>query len=190
MKEDVRKLIVKTINEKVDLITADGGIDNDAAPQLTEQNSSHLLAAEILLAFDLQNEGGTFIVKVFGLRYHITLQLIAILSHVYEEVSIINPFTSRSVNDERYVVCKGFRSKNVLKFLISENEKIRNLCSLSEAFLNEITNISVNFANTQLLSLKAALEYETDQNGRGKGGKGKGGKGKWGRGKGGRGTPY
>ena len=92
----------------IELITADGAIDNDAQPQLTESASAILIACEIDAAVRMQRHGGTFVLKVFAFTRPITKQLVAYLTTCYQTVSILKPFTSRAVNDERYIVCEGF----------------------------------------------------------------------------------
>lgn len=150
-----------------DLITADGAVDNDDAPELTEMNSVQLIASEIDLAMSLQKEGGTFIVKMFGIRLQETYKLLAILCHSYKNVQIVKPFTSRSVNDERYVVCQGFFGQNNIKVMEFEHVKI------DEAWFASVQSISFNFSNDQNTAIKKALSYR--HCGKGTGRKGKGG---------------
>lgn len=54
----------------------------------------------------------------------VTLKYIEILNSVYKEVYICKPFTSRSSNSEKYVVCKGFIKKNVTSKFMTQLESL------------------------------------------------------------------
>ena len=60
-------------------------------------------------AITMQKKGGTFVLKVFDLFLKPSVQLLYLLSCCYEQVYIIKPYTSRTANSERYVICKGFK---------------------------------------------------------------------------------
>jgi len=89
-------------------ITADGARDADDAPHLAEKRHSFLLASEVDAAFRSQGEGGSLVVKLLGMAEEVTIDILLLLCCSYEEVSLVKPLSSRSVNDERYVVCIGF----------------------------------------------------------------------------------
>jgi 23S rRNA U2552 (ribose-2'-O)-methylase RlmE/FtsJ/DNA-directed RNA polymerase subunit E'/Rpb7 len=117
-----------------DLITADGGIDkaeNDLY-EYEEIANSKLFFGEILTALGLQSKGGSFIIKIYDIYYHMTIQLIIILQYYYETVNIVKPLTSRPANSEKYLVCTGYKKA------ISEKE-FDNLIKLLDKW-NEIEN--------------------------------------------------
>lgn len=175
--QEIQAQLVEAVGKNsCDLITADGAIDNDNNPEMTETNTATLLANEMKLAFELQSPGGTFVIKLFGLRLKLTYELLAILCHTYENVHIVKPFTSRAVNDERYVVCQNFQLDKKISFTLG-GEKLCKLCDINQQWLNVVLGISTNFANAQLNFLRRALNC---RNGKGKGkgsgrSKGKGG---------------
>ena len=173
----VRDMHVKEIySNSCDLITADGAMDNDSNPEMTEENSVNLILSEILLAFSLQKEGGTFVVKLFGLRLLITYKLIAMLCHCYNHVQILKPLTSRGVNDERYVVCQGFNPcKSKIFEDIDTSKKIYDIFKLDECWFKELENIAVQFANNQYMYIQKTLNHRSSGKGQGKGrGRGRG----------------
>lgn len=105
----VRDEIVAHVGARqAQLVTADGAIDNETRPELAEQTSAPLLLSEVETALRVQAPGGVFVFKVFSIMQPITRQVIAALSQCYRSVSILKPFTSRLVNDERYIVCQDF----------------------------------------------------------------------------------
>lgn len=113
----------KGFAENADLVTADGGFDwkNET---LQEQEAYKLIFGQIVTALKVQKNNGHFVLKVFESYTHITLKFIEILNSVYKEVYICKPFTSRSSNSEKYVVCKGFIKKNITSKFMTQLESL------------------------------------------------------------------
>jgi 23S rRNA U2552 (ribose-2'-O)-methylase RlmE/FtsJ len=113
----------KGFAENADLVTADGGFDwkNET---LQEQEAYKLIFGQIVTALKVQKNNGHFVLKVFESYTPVTLKLIEILNSVYKEVYICKPFTSRSSNSEKYVVCKGFIKKNVTSKFMTQLESL------------------------------------------------------------------
>lgn len=109
--------------ENADLVTADGGFDwkNET---LQEQEAYKLIFGQIVTALKVQKNNGHFVLKVFEMYTPVTLKYIEILNSVYKEVYICKPFTSRSSNSEKYVVCKGFIKKNVTSKFMTQLESL------------------------------------------------------------------
>lgn len=63
----------------------------------------------MIYAIALQKQGGTFILKVFDIFAQATIDILYILSSLYEKCYIIKPNTSRNANSEKYIVCKLFK---------------------------------------------------------------------------------
>ena len=104
-----------TKNGKMDLVTADGGLDYSTNFNYQEQMSLQLIFCEIVTALGILKKGGHFVIKIFDIHTNITLQYIYLLSNIFEEVIINKPYTSRPANSEKYIVCKnylGFQPKN------------------------------------------------------------------------------
>jgi len=93
----------------MDLVTADGGFDY--SPNYTSQEpvSTHLIFSQIAFALALQKKKGHFILKVFDTFTQITLDLLFLLTNLYEQVQVVKPQSSRAANSEKYVVCKHFK---------------------------------------------------------------------------------
>jgi 23S rRNA U2552 (ribose-2'-O)-methylase RlmE/FtsJ len=113
----------KGFAENADLVTADGGFDwkNET---LQEQEAYKLIFGQIVTALKVQKNNGHFVLKVFETYTPITLKFVEILNSVYKEVYICKPFTSRSSNSEKYVVCKGFIKKNVTSKFMTQLESL------------------------------------------------------------------
>lgn len=100
------------INERygssMDLITADGGFDFSLDFNNQELAVSKLLYGQIICALCMQKKGGSFVLKIFDCFMQCTVDMLLLLSSMYDEVYITKPHTSRSANSEKYIVCKGF----------------------------------------------------------------------------------
>jgi 23S rRNA U2552 (ribose-2'-O)-methylase RlmE/FtsJ len=92
----------------MDLITADGGFDFSSDFNNQEVNMTKLLYGQMSYALCMQKKGGCFVLKVFDVFMQYTIDIVALLSSMYERVYITKPNTSRTANSEKYVVCKGF----------------------------------------------------------------------------------
>ena len=103
------KYLYETYGGTMDLVTGDGGFDFSTDFDHQEVNILPLLYAQIACAVCMQTHGGSFVLKIFDLFTTPTLDLLALLSSLYDHVSIIKPVTSRYANSEKYVVCTGFR---------------------------------------------------------------------------------
>lgn len=165
LRRKVRDDIVEQVRS-VDLVTADGAIDNEAQPQLTENATAMLIACEIETALRVQKWGGTFVLKIFSFSRPITKQLVAILTTCYDTVSIVKPHTSRAVNDERYIVCQGFNGNSA--FLAPplppspDTPYLERVATVNDKWMTEADQISRQFTSTQRLALRAALTYTSD----------------------------
>jgi len=103
----------KNYNQTIDLVTADGGFDFSDDYNNQEQLALKLILYEISHAILVQKKGGTFILKVFDTFTYLSVDIIYLLSLLYENVHIIKPQTSRNANSEKYLVCNDFRLHDI-----------------------------------------------------------------------------
>ncbi|MHB1954232.1 MAG: RlmE/FtsJ family methyltransferase [Sulfobacillus sp.] len=99
---------------KIDLITADGAMDVGGHYSLQEMINAKLVFAEILTTLACQAPNGSAVIKIFDVDYLITFQMIELLRSNYADVGIFKPDSSRVLNSEKYVVCRGFSGAGVL----------------------------------------------------------------------------
>ena len=92
----------------MDLITGDGGFDFSIDFNNQEHNIGKLLFGQISYAAVMQKRGGHFVLKIFDSFMAHTIDLLALLSSLYEKVYVTKPQTSRVANSEKYIVCKNF----------------------------------------------------------------------------------
>lgn len=94
-----------------DLYTADGGFDFSADFNGQENTVQRLLVAEALAGLTTLRvaPASTMILKIFDTTHRATLELLWILSTVFESTALVKPHTSRPANSERYWIGRGYR---------------------------------------------------------------------------------
>jgi hypothetical protein len=121
--------IENKLKEGKDLYTSDGGISlnyNEFA--LQEKIELDLKLGEILLGLMVLKKGGSMFVKIYTIFERFTVELIILVSYLFEEFYITKPFCSKQANSELYIVGKGYKGKNIdvinlLKTKLKEFEK-------------------------------------------------------------------
>jgi 23S rRNA U2552 (ribose-2'-O)-methylase RlmE/FtsJ len=98
-------------SKKIYLVTADGGINDHGNFNNKELNHVNLIFSELIQAVFILQPGGTFIVKIFDIFSDATVNIIYLLSYLFQSVIATKPLTSRSTNSEKYLVCTGFRKE-------------------------------------------------------------------------------
>ena len=96
----------------MDLVTADGGFDFSGDFNHQENQVGLLLVAQLAMATAVQKQGGTLIMKMFDVFTKLSLDIVYLVSLMYERVNIVKPNTSRYANSERYIVAQGFKTDN------------------------------------------------------------------------------
>ena len=120
--------ISETYGSSMDLITADGGFDFSNDYENQELNMIPLLYGQIIYALCMQKQGGCFVLKIFDVFMQQTIDMLALLSSMYQRVYITKPLTSRPANSEKYIVCKGFIPSSSLHFYPYLYNSFQNLC--------------------------------------------------------------
>jgi len=164
--------------EKFFLITADGGFDEGTDFNNKEQLHYFLILSEIYSALKLQKETGHFILKVFDVFTHTSINLLYLLSIMYKEMYMYKPKTSRPTNSEKYIICKNFILCEEDKKVLLNNieilyKKIKNTNSkyisfeifkeIPNSFIEKINEMNINLLNKQCNSINYALSLCTDK---------------------------
>ena len=100
---------LKYYKGEFDLITGDGGFDFSVHYLAQESVSTPLILCQISFAIAMQKLGGTFIIKMFDTCTKISVDMLYLLSNLYETVHFTKPHTSRYANSEKYIICKNFK---------------------------------------------------------------------------------
>lgn len=145
---------------KVLLVTADGSIDCLQKPDAQEEVTSPLHYCEIITALQALSPGGTLIFKLFTLFEHSTVSLLYLVNHLFSEVNIYKPVTSRQGNSEVYAIClkyKGMASlEEFLPILKSAygtdvygNFALFPLEAIPETFVKQVEECACYFCSIQ-----------------------------------------
>jgi 23S rRNA U2552 (ribose-2'-O)-methylase RlmE/FtsJ len=148
-----------SINEKygntMDFITADGGFDFSTDFNNQETSMTQLIYGQIVFALCMQKQGGSFVLKIFDSFMNSTIDLLALLCSMYDNVYISKPHTSRSANSEKYIICKGFHHSNIQLYpylFFSFKEMLeKNNQKKTPSFIKSFLNIPIPYYFLQKL---------------------------------------
>jgi hypothetical protein len=129
--------------------------------------------SQVVYAICMQSTSGTFILTIADIFRAHTIDILAILSIVYETVHIAKPSSSRADTAERFVVCQDFRpiaGANVYSYLhqcfvdLSQTRKCPGIythrifaAEIPSIFLDKISEINAVLGQQQLENLKTTI---------------------------------
>lgn len=156
---DVRAAIVRSVGaNSAHLVTADGATDNDHDHANIEVNTLPLLVAQVALALRLQADGGTFVMKLFGVGLSASVELLAVLASAYARVELIKPVTSRVANDERYVIATGYvAARDVRLPEVDYTRRVTRVATPPAEWCDAVGRLSHGFASAQLRGIDGLL---------------------------------
>ena len=93
---------------KAHIYTADGGFDFSCDYTKQEEMVFPLLLTSTKIGLEVLKIGGVFVLKLFDYYYRSTLDLIDLLSTLFEEWTLYKPGMSRPCNPEHYFIGKGY----------------------------------------------------------------------------------
>jgi hypothetical protein len=144
----------------------------DIKPAVFEDLNEYCLSMlQILMViFKCQSNNGNCIIKINHVFYKPIIDILYILSSIYEKIVIIKPNTSNIISFDKYVVCKNFifneNKKNIYEnYYLKITEFIYNYgslkgnnissiikCDIPYFFINKIDDINIIFGQQQLES--------------------------------------
>ncbi|KAM4614544.1 cap-specific mRNA (nucleoside-2'-O-)-methyltransferase 2 [Discoglossus pictus] len=104
----------------VHIITADGSFDCQGNPGEQESLVYPLHYCEVVTCLLTLGQGGSFVLKMFTLFQHSSVNLMYLLNCGFNQVHIIKPGTSKAGNSEVYVVCLDYLGKEALQDLLTK----------------------------------------------------------------------
>lgn len=99
----------------VHLVTADGSFDCQGNPGEQEMLVYPLHYCEVVTCLATLSPGGSFVLKMFTLFQHSSVNLMYLLNCCFQTVHLIKPGTSKAGNSEVYVVCLGYIGKAAIQ---------------------------------------------------------------------------
>jgi hypothetical protein len=127
----------------------------------------NLIFSQIVYALAMQKKSGMFVLKIFDIFTQITIELLYILSSLYEKCYIVKPHASRCANAEKYIVCKNFKLDNTYDLIKKFSDffsylddkpiyKILNI-KLPYLYINKIEDINAILGQQQLENILSTL---------------------------------
>lgn len=158
---------------KMNIITADGGFDFSVDFNNQENMATQLILCEVFYALAMQKQGGTFILKIFDVFHKPTVDILYLLCYYYTSVSVMKPHTSRIANSEKYIVCQGFKIADSSKIIeqfseifasISSPERIMSILPQDHDlyFLNKIEEMNAMVSFQQIENITSTLSIITN----------------------------
>ena len=154
-------------NGKVDLYTSDAGIGLDYN-EYNEQEfiEIKLKLAEIICCLVSLKDGGNMIIKLYTFFEKSTIDVLIILSNLFNTFKIIKPMTSKPANSEIYIIGINYIGYNKSEYIIDLfKNKIKNFNTngfLSNVSINDITlftNISKQIYYKQIIFINRNIYY-------------------------------
>lgn len=131
-------------NSSCDIVTGDGGFDFTSDFDHQEVMSTHLILCQVAFAAAVQRKGGSFFIKMFETFTSPSVEILYLLSILYENVYMFKPNTSRVANSEKYIMCKGFRlddSRNIVIALYHVMQGFKE-----GVYLHKLLNLDVPYS--------------------------------------------
>ncbi|WP_109464746.1 RlmE family RNA methyltransferase [Albibacillus kandeliae] len=107
MQDDADELVKEWLGGKADVVMSDMAAASSGHKQTDHLRIIALCEAAAYLAFDVLEEGGTFVAKVLAGGAEGELQ--KLLKQKFTSVANVKPPSSRSDSSEKFVVARGFR---------------------------------------------------------------------------------
>ncbi|XP_042316165.1 cap-specific mRNA (nucleoside-2'-O-)-methyltransferase 2 isoform X1 [Sceloporus undulatus] len=104
----------------VHLVTSDGSFDCQGNPGEQEALVSSLHYCETVTALMTLGLRGSFVLKMFTLFEHCSVNLLFLLNCSFEEVRVFKPATSKAGNSEVYVVCLHYLGREAVHSHLSK----------------------------------------------------------------------
>ncbi|XP_017394698.1 cap-specific mRNA (nucleoside-2'-O-)-methyltransferase 2 [Cebus imitator] len=104
----------------VHLITADGSFDCQGNPGEQEALVSSLHYCEVVTALTTLGNGGSFVLKMFTMFEHCSINLMYLLNCCFDQVHVFKPATSKAGNSEVYVVCLHYKGREAIHPVLSK----------------------------------------------------------------------
>jgi hypothetical protein len=94
----------------------------------------------LLIIIKYQTNQGMCIIKIDNILYKAVIDVIFILSGIYDKIYLVKPSISNVTKSERYIICKGFNNQNKLLSSIEDMliSKMSNSELMNESCINSM----------------------------------------------------
>ena len=132
-----------------DIVTADGGFDFTTDFNHQELVSLKLILSQIAFAIACQKKGGSFFIKMFDTFTPASIDMLYLLTMLYDQVYYCKPHTSRYANSEKYIICKGFRLTDSKALVISLYHVLQSFSENDDKYLFRLFNFDIPYVTVQ-----------------------------------------
>ena len=139
------KYMYQTHHNTCHLVTADGGFDFTTDFNHQELVSLKLILSQIAFAIACQKKGGSFFIKMFDTFTPGSIDMLYLLTMLYDQVYFCKPHTSRYANSEKYIICKGFRLTETKPLVISLYHVLQSFADNTNSYLDRIFTFDIPY---------------------------------------------
>ena len=139
------KYMYQTHHNTCHLVTADGGFDFTTDFNHQELVSLKLILSQIAFAIACQKKGGSFFIKMFDTFTPGSIDMLYLLTMLYDQVYFCKPHTSRYANSEKYIICKGFRLTETKPLVISLYHVLQSFSDNTNSYLDRIFTFDIPY---------------------------------------------
>ena len=141
----MKKIIISTLPlasfiSNAQIHNASGNIITKSAIEFTDEdyNNTRNYINNIVLVFLIiikyQSNQGICIIKVENILYKPIIDVIFILSGIYDKVYLVKPTISNITKSDRYIVCKGFNENLLYKSKLLNNIELNLITKMNNVF--------------------------------------------------------
>lgn len=165
--DNTHHLVATLGANSMDVVTADGGFDFSSDFNNQEDLSTKLIRCETYCALHMLKDGGAYILKIYDMFHHHTINLLSILRVCFKKVYIVKPLTSRPANSEKYLVCCGFKSTigqdyiSILRDIITKKtvpRKADTLRNIDLNLLHKVVSYNVYYTSRQVFYIQRTID--------------------------------
>jgi hypothetical protein len=143
---------------------------------LNTNNYIYGLIIFLQLILSYQKEDGVTIIKIDNIFYKPIIDVLYILTSLYDKIYIVKPNTTNIITNERYLVCKHYIVKKnetlannlelLIKTLNNNHFIVESLINedLSAYFMNKIEDSNINIGHQQIEHLDLLLHIIKNKN--------------------------
>lgn len=128
--------IKNTYENKLDLIICEFHPDEYSDTKKYINN----MILSLLIIMKYQTNQGTCVIKIDNILYKAVIDVIFILSSIYDKIYLVKPSISNITKGERYLICRGFSNQNKLSSRIEEEliSKLDNNELMNDKCINSL----------------------------------------------------
>jgi 23S rRNA U2552 (ribose-2'-O)-methylase RlmE/FtsJ len=155
---EIIKYFINYHKNKLDLITADGGLLLGKREENYKSNYHlQLFLSELYISSKLLKNEGVFIIKIYEINNISILDFMILVNNIYKNVKIFKPKTSREMNNEKYLIC--YKLKNdIIKYQNKIMEILKKLWENPNYLIIDIFNENTREKYKKLIKLLEKIE--------------------------------